>query len=131
MPAFRDTWFLSKNWLQSQDRWGGLAEPPPASGKAFRTSPLLGLRRLRNKAVFTRNAIEVYNQYLTHHFTKLKKKGKIEEIQTRAVTRIEIFGNNGEIFVYKARRARKDAVGAELVFEQLDLQLETIADDEE
>ena len=89
------------------------------------------LRRLRNKAVFTRNAIEVYNQYLTDHFTKLKKKGKMEEIQTRAITRIEIFGNNGEIFVYKARRARKDAVGAELVFEQLDLQLETIADDEE
>ena len=24
---------------------GGLAEPPPASGKAFRTSPLLGLRQ--------------------------------------------------------------------------------------
>ena len=89
------------------------------------------LRRLRNKAVFTRNAIEVYNQYLTDHFTKLKKKGKMEEIETRAITRIEIFGNNGEIFVYKARRARKDAVGAELVFEQLDLQLETIADDEE
>ena len=89
------------------------------------------LRRLRNKAVFTRNAIEVYNQYLTHYFTKLKKAGKTEEIQTRAVTRIEIFGNDGEIFVYKARRAKKDAVGAELVYEQLDLQLETIAGDEE
>ena len=89
------------------------------------------LRRLRNKAVFTRNAIEVYNQYLTDHFTKLKKKGKMEEIQTRAITRIEIFGNHGEIFVYKARRATDDAVGAELVFEQLDLQLEILADDEE
>ena len=89
------------------------------------------LRRLRNKAVFTRNAIEVYNQYLTDHFTKLKKKGKMEEIQTRAITRIEIFGNHGEIFVYKARRARNDAVGAELVFEQLDLQLEILADDQE
>ena len=89
------------------------------------------LRRLRNKAVFTRNAIEVYNKYLMDHFTKLKKKGKMEEIQTRAITRIEIFGNHGEIFVYKTRRATNDAVGAELVFEQLDLQLEILADDQE
>ena len=55
----------------------------------------------------------------------------MEEIQTRAITRIEIFGNHGEIFVYKARRATNDAVGAELVFEQLDLQLEILADDQE
>ena len=89
------------------------------------------MRRLRQKAVATRNAIEVHNQYLTHYFTNLKNAGRLEEIQTRSITRIEIFGDDGEIFACKARRVEDDAVGAELVFEQLDLQLEILADDQE
>ena len=37
------TWFLTYLWLQSQEKWGGPQGPPPAPGKASRTSPLGGL----------------------------------------------------------------------------------------
>ena len=47
MPPFEGTWFLSKNLLQSQDRCGGLVEPPLAPGKAFQTSPSLGVGGIR------------------------------------------------------------------------------------
>ena len=38
-----ETWFLTFLWLQSREKWGGPQGPPPAPGKASRTSPLLGL----------------------------------------------------------------------------------------
>ena len=44
------------------------------------------------------------------------------------VTRIEIFGDDGEIF---ACRFKGDGATAELIFEQIDLQLETIMGEEE
>ena len=39
-----ETWFLTFLWLQSREKWGGPQGPPPAPGKASRTSPLGGLK---------------------------------------------------------------------------------------
>ena len=86
------------------------------------------LRQLHKKAVATRNAIAIYNNYLADYLNDLKEEGGLEEIQSRPVTRIEIFGDDGEIF---ACRFKGDGATAELIFEQIDLQLETIMGDEE
>ena len=86
------------------------------------------LRQLHKKAVATRNAIAIYNNYLVDYFNELKEAGRLEEAQSRGVTRIEIFGGDGEIFVGKFKH--KGAT-SKLVFEQVDLRLETIMGDEE
>ena len=86
------------------------------------------LRQLHKKAVATRNAIAIYNNYLVDYFNELKEAGRLEEVQSRGVTRVEIFGGDGEIF---AGKFKYEGATAELVFEQIDLRLETIMDDEE
>ena len=86
------------------------------------------LRKLRKKAVETRNAIAIYNNYLVDYFYELKEAGRLEEVQSRSVTRIEIFGGDGEIYTGKFKH---EGATAELVFDQIDLQLETIMGDEE
>ena len=78
--------------------------------------------------VKTRNAIAIYNNYLVDYFNELKEAGRLEEVQSRGVTRIEIFGSDGEIFTGKFKH---EGATAELVFEQIDLRLETIMGDEE
>ena len=86
------------------------------------------LRQLRKKAVATRNAIAIYNNYLVDYYNDLKEVGRLEEIQSRRNTRIEIFGGEGEIFVGKFKH---EGAAAELIFEQIDLRLEMIMGDEE
>ena len=86
------------------------------------------LRQLHKKAVATRNAIAIYNNYLADYLNDLKEEGGLEEIQSRPVTRIEIFGDDGEIF---ACRFKGNGATAELIFEQIDLQLETVVGEEE
>ena len=81
------------------------------------------LRKLRKKAVETRNAIVAFNMHLIEFFNERKEAGKSEEIRAREVTRIIIFGNEGEI--YTAKFKHEDAK-AKLVFYQVELHLETI-----
>ena len=81
------------------------------------------LRKLRKKAVETRNAIVAFNMHLIEFFNERKEAGKSEEIRAREVTRIIIFGNEGEI--YTAKFKHEDAK-AKLVFYRVDLHLETI-----
>ena len=89
---------------------------------------IIVLRQLRKKAVATRNAIAIYNNYLVDYYNDLKEVGRLEEIQSRRNTRIEIFGGEGEIF---AGKFKHEGTAAELIFEQIDLRLETIMGDEE
>ena len=86
------------------------------------------LRQLRKKAVATRNAIAIYNNYLVDYYNDLKEVGRLEEIQSRRITRIEIFGGEGEIF---AGKFKHEGTAAELIFEQIDLRLKTIMGNEE
>jgi len=58
----------------------------------------------------------------------MKEAGRSDDIQSRGATKIEIFGNDGEIYTAKFRH---EGANAELVFDQVDLQLETILGDEE
>ena len=81
------------------------------------------LRKLRKKAVETRNAIVAFNMHLIHFYNEKKEAGKSEEIRAREVTRIIIFGNEGEI--YTAKFKHEDAK-AKLVFHQVELHLEAI-----
>ena len=86
------------------------------------------LHKLRKKAVETRNAIAIYNIHLIDYFNEMKEAGNFEEVQSRSVTKIEIFGNDGEIYTGKFKH---EGANAELVFDQVDLQLEAIMGDEE
>ena len=86
------------------------------------------LRQLHKKAVATRNAIAIYNNYLVDYYNDLIEAGRLEEIQSRQITRIEIFGGEGEIF---AGKFKHEGTAAELIFDQIDLRLETIMGDEE
>ena len=81
------------------------------------------LRKLRKKAVETRNAIVAFNMHLIEFFNERKEAGKSEEIRAREVTRIIIFGDEGEI--YNAKFKHEDAK-AKLVFYRSELHLETI-----
>ena len=65
---------------------------------------------------------------MVDYYNELKEAGRLEEAQSRRVTRIEIFGSDGEIF---AGKFKHEGATAELVFEQVDLRLETIMGDEE
>ena len=58
----------------------------------------------------------------------MKEAGRSEDIQSRGMTKIEIFGNDGEIYTAKFKH---EGTKAELVFDQVNLQLETILGDEE
>ena len=49
------------------------------------------LRKLRKKVVETRNAIAIYNIHLIDYFNEMKEAGNFEEVQSRSVTKIEIF----------------------------------------
>ena len=86
------------------------------------------LRKLRKKAVETRNAIAIYNMHLIEYFKERKEAGKFDEVQSREVTKIEIFGSDGEIYTGKFQH---EGVNGKLVFHQVDLQLEAIMGDEE
>ena len=86
------------------------------------------LRKLRKKAVETRNAIVSYNMHLIEYFNEKKEAGKFDEVQSREVTRVEIFGNDGEIYTGKFQH---EGANAKLVFHQVELQLEAIMGDEE
>ena len=86
------------------------------------------LRELRKKAVKTRNAIVTFNMHLIEYFNEKKEAGKFEEVRSREVTRVEIFGNDGEIY---AGKFQHEGANAKLVFHQVDLQLEAIMGDEE
>ena len=86
------------------------------------------LWKLRKKAVETRNAIVTFNMHLVEYFNEKKEAGKFEEVRLREVTRVEIFGNEGEIYTGKFQH---EGVNAKLVFHQVDLQLEAIMGDEE
>ena len=86
------------------------------------------LRKLRKKAVETRNAIAIYNMHLIEYFNEKKEAGKLDEVQSREVTKVEIFGSDGEIYTGKFQH---EGVNAKLVFHQVDLQLEAIMGDEE
>ena len=55
--------------------------------------------------------------------TREKKAGKSEEIRAREVTRIIIFGNEGEIYTAKFKH---EEAKAKLVFHQVELHLEAI-----
>ena len=81
------------------------------------------LRKLEKKTVETRNAIVAFNMHLIHFYNEKKEAGKSEEIRAREVTRIIIFGDEGEI--YNAKFKHEDAK-AKLVFYRVDLHLETI-----
>ena len=86
------------------------------------------LRKLRKKAVETRNAIAIYNMHLIEYFNEKKEAGRFDEVQSREVTKVEIFGSDGEIYTGKFQH---EGVNAKLVFHQVDLQLEAIMGDEE
>ena len=86
------------------------------------------LHKLRRKAVETKNAIAIYNIHLIEYYNEMKEAGRFDDVQSRGVTKIEIFGNDGEIYTAKFRH---EGANAELVFDQVDLQLETILGDEE
>ena len=86
------------------------------------------LRKLRKKAVETRNAIVSYNMHLIEYFNEKKEAGKFDEVQSREVTRVEIFGNDGEIYTGKFQH---EGANAKLVFHQVELQLEAIMGDDE
>ena len=86
------------------------------------------LRKFRKKAVETRNAVAIYNNFLIDYLNELKAAGRTEEIQSRGVTKIKVFGNDGEIYTGKFKH---EGATAELVFDQIDLQLETIMGGEE
>ena len=86
------------------------------------------LRKLRKKAVETRNAIAIYNIHLIEYCNEMKEAGRFDDVQSRGVTKIEIFGNDGEIYTGKFKH---EGANAELVFDQVDLQLEAIMGDEE
>ena len=81
------------------------------------------LRKLRKKAVETRNAIVAFNMHLIEFFNERKEAGKSEEIRVREVTRVEIFGNEGEIYTGKFQH---EGAKAKLVFHQVELHLEAI-----
>ena len=49
------------------------------------------LRKLRKKAVETRNAIAIYNIHLIEYFNEMKEAGRFDEVQSRGVTKIEIY----------------------------------------
>ena len=86
------------------------------------------LRKLRKKAVETRNAIVSYNMHLIEYFNEKKEAGKFDEVQSREVTRVEIFGNDGEIYTGKFQH---EGANAKLVFHQVELHLEAIMGDDE
>ena len=86
------------------------------------------LHKLRRKAVETKNAITIYNLHLIEYYKEMKEAGRSEDIQSRGMTKIEIFGNDGEIYTAKFKH---EGTKAELVFDQVNLQLETILGDEE
>ena len=81
------------------------------------------IRKLRKKAVETRNAIVAFNMHLIEFFNERKEAGKSEEIRVREVTRVEIFGNEGEIYTGKFQH---EGANAKLVFHQVELHLEAI-----
>ena len=78
---------------------------------------------MRNKAEEKRNAIEAFNMHLIEFFNERKEAGKSEEIRAREVTRVEIFGNEGEIYTGKFQH---EGANAKLVFHQVELHLEAI-----
>ena len=86
------------------------------------------LRKLRKKAVETRNAIVTFNMHLIEYFNEKKEAGKFEEVRLREVTRVEIFGNDGEIYTGKFQH---ESVNAKLVFHRVELDLEDIMGDDE
>ena len=86
------------------------------------------LQNLRKKAVETRNAIVTFNLHLIEYFNERKEAGKFEEVRLREVTRVEIFGNDGEIYTGKFQH---EGVNAKLVFYQVRLDLEDIMGDDE
>ena len=86
------------------------------------------LRKLRKKAVKTRNAIVAFNMHLIEFFNERKEAGKSEEIRVREVTRVKIFGNEGEIYTGKFQH---EGANAKLVFHQVELHLEAIMGDDE
>jgi len=86
------------------------------------------LQKLRKKAVETRNAIVTFNLHLFEYFKEKKEAGKFEEVRLREVTRVVIFGNDGEIYTGKFQH---EGVNAKLVFYQVRLDLEDIMGDDE
>ena len=78
--------------------------------------------------VETRNTVSIYNNFLIDYFNELKESGRTEEIQSRGVSKIKVFGDDGEIYTGKFKH---EGATAELVFDQIDLQLETIMGGEE
>ena len=86
------------------------------------------LSKLRKKAVESRNAIVAFNMHLVDYFNEKKEAGKFEEVRSREVTRVEIFGNEGEIYTGKFQH---EGVNAKLVFYQVRLDLEDIMGDDE
>ena len=78
--------------------------------------------------VETRNAIAIYNIHLIEYFNEMKEAGRFDEVQSREVTKVEIFGSDGEIYTGKFQH---EGANAKLVFHQVDLQLEAIMGDEE
>ena len=86
------------------------------------------LQKLRKKAVETRNAIVTFNMHLIEYFNEKKEAGKFEEVRLREVTRVEIFGNDGEIYTGKFQH---EGANAKLVFHQVELHLEAIMGDDE